>query len=62
MKYIKLGKTGLNVSKICLGTMTFGYMLDEKESAVLLKSALELGVNFFDTASRPIRRNSRNGR
>lgn len=51
MKYIKLGKMGINVSKICLGTMTFGYTLDEKESKVLIKKALDSGINFFDTAN-----------
>ena len=51
MKYTKLGKTGINVSKICLGTMTFGYKVDEKESHVLIQRALELGINFFDTAN-----------
>lgn len=51
MKYTKLGKTGISVSKICLGTMTFGYTVDEKESTVLIQRALELGINFFDTAN-----------
>ncbi len=51
MKYTKLGNTGIPVSKICLGTMTFGYTVDEKESNVLLQRALELGINFFDTAN-----------
>lgn len=51
MNYTKLGKTGINVSKICLGTMTFGYTIDEKESHVLIQRALELGINFFDTAN-----------
>ncbi len=51
MKYIKLGKTGINVSKICLGTMTFGYTLDEAQSKALIKKALDFGINFFDTAN-----------
>ena len=51
MKFTKLGKTGINVSKICLGTMTFGYTVDEKESNGLIQRALELGINFFDTAN-----------
>ena len=51
MEYTKLGKTGIRVSRICLGTMTFGYTLDEKESRVLIDRALELGINFFDTAN-----------
>ena len=51
MKYTKLGKTGITVSKICLGTMMFGYVLDEKKSKTLIDRALELGINFFDTAN-----------
>lgn len=51
MKYTKLGKTGITVSKICLGTMTFGYTIDEKKSNALIQRALELGINFFDTAN-----------
>ena len=51
MKFTKLGKTGITVSKICLGTMTFGYTVDEKESNSLIQRALELGINFFDTAN-----------
>jgi diketogulonate reductase-like aldo/keto reductase len=51
MKFTKLGKTGIEVSKICLGTMTFGYTVDEKGSNVLIQRALELGINFFDTAN-----------
>jgi aryl-alcohol dehydrogenase (NADP+) len=51
MKYTLLGKTGIKVSRICLGTMTFGYTLKEKESRVLIDRAIELGINFFDTAN-----------
>lgn len=51
MKYTKLGKLGITVSKICLGTMTFGYTVDEKVSNALIQRALELGINFFDTAN-----------
>ena len=51
MTYTNLGKTGMRVSRICLGTMTFGYTLDEKESRVLMDRALELGINYFDTAN-----------
>lgn len=51
MEYTLLGKTGIRVSRICLGTMTFGYLLDEKESRSLIERALELGINFFDTAN-----------
>jgi aryl-alcohol dehydrogenase-like predicted oxidoreductase len=56
MIYANLGTTGLRVSRICLGTMTYGsskwreWVLDEEASRPLLKQALEAGVNFFDTA------------
>lgn len=56
MEYVRLGKTGLKVSRICLGTMTYGsptwrdWVLDEKESRPFFKRALELGITFFDTA------------
>ncbi|MEK4451952.1 MULTISPECIES: aldo/keto reductase [Paenibacillus] len=59
MKYTKLGKTGLDVSQLCLGCMSFGvaerwihqWVLDEKQSRVIIKKALDLGINFFDTAN-----------
>jgi aryl-alcohol dehydrogenase (NADP+) len=56
MQYVRLGSTGLEVSRICLGTMTFGspawrpWVLDEEASRPLMRRALELGINFFDTA------------
>ncbi len=56
MQYVRLGNTGLKVSRICLGTMSYGtskwrdWVLDEDESRPFFKRALELGVNFFDTA------------
>lgn len=50
MEYVKLGNTGMKVSKITLGTMQFGWRVDEKESFAIMDRALELGVNFFDTA------------
>ena len=56
MQYVNLGHTGLKVSRICLGTMTYGtpkwrdWVLSEEESRPFIKRALELGVNFFDTA------------
>ncbi len=56
MEYVNLGKTGLKVSKLCLGCMTYGssawrnWVLDEDESRPLIKKALEIGINFFDTA------------
>lgn len=58
MEYVKLGNTDINVSKICLGCMSFGkagtmhdWTLDEAESEKVIKHALELGINFFDTAN-----------
>ncbi|EJJ25408.1 aldo/keto reductase [Rhizobium sp. CF142] len=59
MEYVKLGKTGLEVSKICLGCMTYGdpnrgnhaWSLPEEESRALLKQAIDLGINFLDTAN-----------
>src|SRR5271156_5203049 len=56
MDYVNLGSTGLKVSRICLGTMTYGskkwreWVLDEEESRPFIKRAIELGINFFDTA------------
>ncbi len=50
MKYRKLGRTGLMVSEICLGTMTFGNQIDEAESSELIRWALDAGINFIDAA------------
>ena len=50
MIYAKLGRTGLKVSRFCLGTMNFGPETSEKESHAIMDKALELGINFFDTA------------
>lgn len=59
MEYTKLGNTGLDVSRICLGCMSFGigergdfpWALNEEKSRPMIKKALELGINFFDTAN-----------
>jgi aryl-alcohol dehydrogenase (NADP+) len=57
MKYTRLGRTGLKVSRICLGMMTYGdtswreWVLDEAACDQHVKRALELGINFFDTAN-----------
>lgn len=51
MEYTYLGKSGLKVSRICLGTMNFGGQTDEKESFRIMDAALDAGVNFFDTAN-----------
>ena len=56
MQYVRLGNTGLRVSRICLGTMTYGsnswrdWVLNEDDARPFYKRALEAGINFFDTA------------
>ena len=50
MKYVYLGRSGLKVSRLCLGTMNFGPHASEVESFTIMNRALELGINFFDTA------------
>lgn len=59
MEYVRLGSTGMKVSRICLGCMGFGdaarwvhkWVLNEEDSRPIIKKALELGINFFDTAN-----------
>ncbi len=59
MDYTKLGTTGMDVSRICLGCMGFGdadrwihkWVLNEDNSRPVIKYAIELGINFFDTAN-----------
>lgn len=51
MHYTKLGRTGLKVSRLCLGTMNFGPQTSEPDSFTIMDRALELGINFFDTAN-----------
>ena len=50
MDYRRVGRSGLKVSEICLGTMTFGRGADEAESGRMVAAAMDAGVNFFDTA------------
>ncbi len=50
MKRRRLGRSGLVVSEICLGTMTFGSMAEESESLQILDKALDAGINFIDSA------------
>ncbi len=50
IQYKRLGKHGVVVSNICLGTMNFGPRTSEKDSFAIMDRALELGINFFDTA------------
>src|SRR4051794_12593723 len=52
MKYRRLGRTALQVSEVCLGTMNFGPETSEDDSRAIVDHALELGINFFDTANR----------
>ena len=59
MEYTKLGNTGMDVSRICLGCMGFGdaerwthkWVLNEEDSRPVIKKALDMGINFFDTAN-----------
>ena len=59
MEYVRLGRTGMEVSRICLGCMTYGdpnrgthpWTLPEEQARPLIRSALEQGINFFDTAN-----------
>ncbi|SAL09085.1 aldo/keto reductase [Caballeronia sordidicola] len=59
MEYVKLGRTGLDVSRICLGCMSYGvpergphpWSLDNDAARPFIKQALDLGINFFDTAN-----------
>src|SRR5438552_5610615 len=50
MKIRRMGRTGLKVSEICLGTMTFGHQCDEATSVAILNRAADQGVTFIDTA------------
>ncbi|WP_431047683.1 aldo/keto reductase [Streptomyces sp. P1-3] len=51
MKYTQLGRTGLKVSRLVLGTMNFGPQTNEADSHSIMDAALDAGVNFFDTAN-----------
>lgn len=51
MQYTKLGRTGLWVSRLCLGTMNFGCTTSEKDAFYIMDAALDAGINFFDTAN-----------
>jgi aryl-alcohol dehydrogenase-like predicted oxidoreductase len=50
MEHRRLGRTGLKVSTICLGTMQFGWSSDEQTAHTIMNEAVDLGCNFFDTA------------
>ncbi len=51
MEYAHLGRSGLKVSRLCLGTVNFGQVTDEKEAFRIMDAALDAGINFFDTAN-----------
>jgi len=51
MQYTHLGRTGLQVSRLCLGTMNFGPQTSEADSFAIMDRAHDLGINFFDTAN-----------
>jgi len=51
MEFTQLGRTGLKVSRLCLGTMNFGPHTTEEDSFAIMDKALELEINFFDTAN-----------
>lgn len=51
MEFTHLGRTGLRVSRLCLGTMNFGPLTTEPDSFAIMDNALDLGINFFDTAN-----------
>ena len=51
MQYTHLGRTGLMVSRLCLGTMNFGPHTTETDSFAIMDKAIDLGINFFDTAN-----------
>ena len=50
MEYRRLGRTGLRVSEICLGTMVFGHQTDKAEAFAIMDAAADAGVTFFDTS------------
>lgn len=51
MEYVSLGRTGVRVSKLCLGCMMFNWKTDEKESIRIIDRAIDEGINFLDTAN-----------
>src|SRR5262247_3355436 len=51
MQSVHLGRSGVKVSRLCLGTMNFGPLTSEADSFAIMDRALELGINFFDTAN-----------
>jgi hypothetical protein len=64
MDYVKLGRTGLRVSRLCLGMMSYGrhesreWALDEADAEPIVRAAVEGGINFYDTSKRSVLRAS----
>lgn len=54
MEYTQLGRTGLKVGRLVLGTMNFGPQTDEADSHAIMDAALDAGINLFDTANRQL--------
>jgi predicted aldo/keto reductase-like oxidoreductase len=52
MEYTHLGRSGLSVSRLCLGTMNFGPLTPPADAHAIMDHAHEIGINFFDTANR----------
>ena len=52
MDYTHLGRSGVSVSRLCLGTMNFGAITSEADAHVIMDAAHEHGINFFDTSKR----------
>jgi aryl-alcohol dehydrogenase (NADP+) len=50
MDHVRFGRTGLRVSRLCLGTMTFGFQCDDETSFAIMDAAYDAGISFFDTA------------
>jgi len=50
MDHVRFGRTGLRVSRLCLGTMTFGFQCDDETSSAIMDTAFEAGITFWDTA------------
>lgn len=51
MKYVNLGRSGPKVSQLCLGTMNFGNVTDDINSFAIMNNAIEMEINFIDTAN-----------
>jgi aryl-alcohol dehydrogenase-like predicted oxidoreductase len=52
MEYVHLGRSGLSVSRLCLGTMNFGPLTPPADAHAIMDHAHEIGINFFDIANK----------